>query len=514
MKRITLTIIAILSIACMIIAITACQPTDSKTPVSTPDPTPDPVDPTPPPIVVVESMTEADFLASHMDAAIKFINTYAYDEALAGKEVLAHTWSIQSTSDKNALDKASVLYTYKTGETTRAIEMTSVDFDEDVAYIDLSKTFTNAQIQTKAKAQDPTGIFEFDAKVCSENQSLADSIYSAYNTSSDVKLFNLSEGSSNGWTKVSYLQLKDGSFSVHQFEVRSADTMEELKKNVDDPYATRNHTSSSGKSLGGTKIIDSGYALEKFESAVKPDPGPGEEIEPPAVISNAKILQVLDEQCKVDAVKKCFTFAIDESKISNGTWYVTKDSDGNVTGAEYSFNYVREVGVNRLAYFALGKVNFTTPITTENIKDDGMKNAAFEEVFALSYDDTIQDSRKELTDAICKTVFRTGDDVKTTCYIVDNGTLSSDPHVQGIVHMFTVYEVSENIVREADVNISTTGDYISNLSDETKYSVPSETSYNISGTKLDEKDVQTEIDSINTNSRIKVTLDDEVCLQS
>lgn len=503
MKRITLTIIAILSIACMIFAITACQPTDSKTPVSTPDPTPDPVDPTPPPIVVVESMTEADFLASHLDAAIKFISNYAYDEALAGKEVLAQTWSIQSTSDKNALDKANVLYTYKTGETTRAIEMTSVDFDEDVAYIDLSKTFTNAQIQTKAKAQSPTGIFEFDAKVCSENQSLADSIYSAYNTSSDVKLFNLSEGSSNGWTKVSYLQLKDGSCSVHQFEVRSADTMEELKKNVDNPYATRNHTSSSGKSLGGTKIIDSAYALEKFESAVKPDPGPGEEIQPPAKLTDSQIIQALDENCKDAIIKKCLPYGADsEPNISNGTWYVTKDANGKITNAEYSFDYIK---ANGSAYFLLGAVDFSS-IDKQNIASGYIGDATFSKCYSFNYNKNIQDSYKGLADAICKTVFDTNEKDVVARYIVNGG--STTDNTLGSAHNFNVFEITEDKINKYSICIKE-GDYLNYLNNGSYKKSPTNT-YNINGTKLDEKDVQTEIDSINTNSRIKVTLDDEV----
>ncbi|MCH5154035.1 MAG: Ig domain-containing protein, partial [Clostridiales bacterium] len=200
-------------------------------------------------------------------------------------------------------------------------------------------------------------------------------------------------------------------------------------------------------------------------------------------LTNAEVLEFLNENYLLDAVKSAFpsTLEIDNSKITNITWYVVKDGD-NITEANLLFKYLYGTQDN---YVTLGKVDFTTPVTPQNIRENVLVASTYTRIYRNSIDPTIQAAHAELTNAICDKLF--GVNENATRYIIDNGRNELDPQL-GDVARYTVLEVTDSGIKGKSIKISySTNDttLIANLADTSKYATyGSDISHAITGEKL------------------------------
>ena len=204
--------------------------------------------------------------------------------------------------------------------------------------------------------------------------------------------------------------------------------------------------------------------------------GSGEQEQP---ITNEDIIQALDANCAISMISRCFLgMNINLDNISNTNWYVIKDEDGNITGAEYSCNYQSS---SSNSYFALGKVVFETSISEKDLLDGEIGNATYSRVYRMNFDHNIQEDRADLKNAICDKLF--GENENAIRYIVDNGNTANDSKL-GTARMFTVVEIADNGVKETAINLKTSSsdtEYITRLENEANYRITSEKSYTISG---------------------------------
>lgn len=205
-----------------------------------------------------------------------------------------------------------------------------------------------------------------------------------------------------------------------------------------------------------------------------------------APITNAQVIAALDTYCKEKITKAGVPTIFEYNKnnvSSSGGWYIKKDTNGNITNAEYEFNYSLSL---ESAYCIVAKANFNTPISARDIIEGNLGTVTYKFEYRVNYNPTIQETRSQLCNAICNTVFESNGTVIAR-YIVDNGAAASDPTLSGTVRMFTVIEVTDKGVQQANVNIKTSSDdaaYIAHLSNANDYRVFDKVSYTIIGTKL------------------------------
>ena len=240
-------------------------------------------------------------------------------------------------------------------------------------------------------------------------------------------------------------------------------------------------STSNEYTVNGTSIFSLAYALENLgDDEEKPEPP-----QPSEQITNAQIIAALESNFRLELLSNCFTFDIDLDCVENGTWYVTTNADNKLTNAEYSFVYKR---TDNGAYFTVGKVEFATPISCQDLKDGKIGNVNYTRTYIFDYISTIQIERNLLTNAICDKVF--GENESATSFIDDKGNTANDPQL-GTARMFTVVQITEDGVKEISINIKTSSndaEYIGKLSDISNYRTYYEKSYTISGVKVPNND--------------------------
>ncbi len=94
---------------------------------------------------------------------------------------------------------------------------------------------------------------------------------------------------------------------------------------------------------------------------------------------------------------------------------------------------------------------------------------------------------------MCEKAFETNGTVIGR-YIVDNGNASSDPVLSGTIRMFTVIEVTDKGVQQANVNIKTSSndaEYINKLNNENDHRVFEKVAKEISGSEVTDIEVTT-----------------------
>lgn len=425
------------------------------------------------------SITFADFLAKHMDKAQNFVSENIRPAALAkygidADDVLAEKWSISANKDDN-LDSVSLAFTYKVDETNRTVKIVNITLENPIDLDDI--------VNSKVKMSDHTinitekTVFTFDAKETAEKQELADALYAAHNETSDLMLFTEIKASRTTRKAYDILLETENGYKVKTLEVLREDGKDEtIIANLEDgktaDFKTKSHL------LNGTNIYSSEYALEKFDAPIVTPIDP----EKPDPVTKEDLVKALEENCKDELLNRCLAgLDVDKNNVSNENWYVTKDSNGNITSAEYSFNYQRnETG----AYYIVGKVNFSNSISAEDLKNGNIENATYTRLYRFGYQSNIQDSRADLTNAICDTLF--GENNTATRYIVDNGT-GTGSNLNS--RQFTVVEVVDNEVSEMKIYIKdATGEnkdakIIANL-ENGDYSIISNETYKLSGENI------------------------------
>lgn len=201
-----------------------------------------------------------------------------------------------------------------------------------------------------------------------------------------------------------------------------------------------------------------------------------------APLTNAEIKAYLDKNYVDDILNRCMSgLTINKENLSNETWYIIKDTDGNIIGAEYAFKYNRS---NTSAYFSIGKIQFTSSVNVQDIRDGKKFNPAFTTAYIVNYNPTIQTNRADLTNAICDKVF--GENATATRYIA-NERSSVDATLGMETRVFKVIEITDSSVKETTINVKDSlndAGLIANLNTETNYRTYSAKSYELSGTKL------------------------------
>lgn len=466
--------------------------TDHNKPGPTPPgPGPGPIDPNPP-FVVVDNIKMANFLTENKAIADIFIGELVRPEAISAidDDIKSEKCTLVASEDQEYLQQVNFVYTLKTGETTRAVKLATVTMNEDLTFSEIVEHYTsqsklaNDEFDVIKNVNTQT-IFEFDAKENYDRQDVADAVYAVLETSSDIKLFNQSESPTAGYERMTYLENIDNNYTIHQFDVRNSSTDEGLIKNLSRPNNLRDYKEVSKTSVDGTVYYDNAYELEDIKG--------GSEVDPPVVetITKQQIIDALDTNFKKNAVQECFSFTIDENSISNGKWYITTTEDGKISEAEYTFNYDRTN--TNTQHFCISKVKFNTPITAKDLTEGNIINEKYSEVYRFDYAESIQAARQELTDAICEKAFETNGTVIGR-YIVDNGNASSDPVLSGTIRMFTVIEVTDKGVQQANVNIKTSSndaEYINKLNDENDHRVFDKVAKELSGSEVTDIEVTT-----------------------
>lgn len=466
--------------------------TDHNKPGPTPPgPGPGPIDPNPP-IVVVDNIKMSNFLTENAAIADIFIGDLVRPEAISAidDDIKSEKCTLVASEDQEYLQQVNFVYTLKTGETTRAVKLATVTMNEDLTFSEIVEHYTsqsklaNDEFDVIKNVNTQT-IFEFDAKENHDKQNIADAVYAAYKTNSDLKLFNQTESTINGYLKFTYLQTIGNSLIIHQFDVSNAETETELIENMSSSEFRLNHKEVSKTSVDGTVYYDNAYELEDIKG--------GSEVDPPVVetITKQQIIDALDENCKDDLITRCL-LGIEHNKenISEGTWYLIKADDGSYIGAEYIFTLTNS---NTDAYYTIGKVSFDN-ISAKDLADGNFQNLKYSNAYRFNYIPASQERNKELTNAICETLYNTQGNNYLARYIVDGGDGVGDPKL-GYHHKYTVIEITENGVNEIGISIkknhANDNEYISKLSDKNNYTTYNEKSYKMFGEEIKDIEVET-----------------------
>lgn len=467
--------------------------TDHNKPGPTPPgPGPGPIDPNPP-IVVVDNIKMSNFLTENAAIADIFIGDLVRPEAISAidDDIKSEKCTLVASEDQEYLQQVNFVYTLKTGKTTRAVKLATVTMNEDLTFNKIVEHYTsqsklaNDEFDVIKNVSTQT-IFEFDAKENYDRQDVADAVYAAYNKTSDVKLFNQTESPRTGYARMTYLENTKSSLIVNQFDVRNNKDDQILISNIQNPELRRDKKVVSTHTVDGTVYYDNAYELEDIKD--------GSEVDPPVVetITKQQIIDALDANCKESIVNKGLgLLEINHDNVKNGKWFITTTEDGRITSAEYTFNYDRIETQNM--YYAIGKVEFETPINAKDFAEGNLSKATYSSVYKINYIESNQASRQELTDAICRKAFETNGEVIGR-YIVDNGFAESDPVLSGTIRMFTVIEVTDKGVQQANVNIKTSSndaEYINKLNNENDHRVFDKVAKEISGSEVTDIEVTT-----------------------
>lgn len=432
------------------------------------EPEPEPEQPVTPP--VEKDLTLTELLADNRRLlAEKFINENVRANVI-DEETLAETSIIHADSENN-IDAVTFIYIKKGEENSRTIESATATLYPRVDCDDIADGKT---VQTSVTATRET-VFEFDAKENFENQKLINAIYAAdKNDSSYLKIIKEVDSPDPFYKVFEFAVQTDDSLTIRQISVRRGNGSEQaLYDNLQDEYG-RAFSTVKKQEIDGIVLNKTPYEYEEKEE------NPIEPIEPVPAITNAEVIAYLDKHCVDGMLNRFFVaFETDKANISNPVWYLTRDTQGNITGAEYKFNYRRST-TSEYYYYCIAKVEFESAISVQDIKDDKTITANYSRAYSISYNIETQQTRAQLANAICDTVF--GKNETATRYIIDGG-YGLDT-VLGEVHRFTVIEASNEYVQEISINIknsSNDSQYISRLENEAYYRTYSARQYGFAG---------------------------------
>lgn len=444
--------------------------------------------------VVVENMKMDNFLAENQAIAEMFIGDNIRPQAItaADEDVKSEKCTLVASSSKEELHAVNFVYTVKLDDTKRAVKISTVTLNEDLPFNNIVEHYSSQSKLASGdlvKAEDVTvktdTIFEFDAKINHDKQNVADAIFKAINSKSDLKLYAEQETTQAGYSKFTTLSQDGNTYTVKAMEVVTGNGSDEsLIENLGYSSQVDYIRTVSTHTVDGVEFYNTAYTLENIQGG-HVNPGPGTEI----TITKEEITTALDTNCKENIVNHSLAIMdINHDLVSNGKWYVTQNEEGEITQAEYAYNYNRS---STDVYYNIGKVEFESPINAKDLVDGKIQGANYSGVYSNAYNPTIQSSRQELTNAICDKVFETNGTVLNR-YIVDNGAAESDSVLSGTVRMFTVIEVTDKGVQQANINIKTSAndaEYISKLASENDHRIFDKVSYELSGNEVEDMKV-------------------------
>lgn len=211
-----------------------------------------------------------------------------------------------------------------------------------------------------------------------------------------------------------------------------------------------------------------------------------------APLTNAQVLKYLNDNVLLKAAKNWATeqglnaTKVNENTVTNIMWYITKDKE-NITSVTLVFTYERTEAAHHINLY---KIDFSTPLTPQNIKNNETNAPAYTELYSKTISPTIQAEHTALTNAICDKLF--GENTTATRYIINNGNDSLDPKL-GNSTSYTGIEVTDSYIKEQPIKIAysnTVDGFVENLKNSAKYYISSEEkSIVITGDKLADNDL-------------------------
>jgi len=418
-------------------------------------------------------MTFEEFIENYKSVAVKFFEDYVHNGVVEEREVQAEKWYINDKDGDNKVESASMSFIYNTSETGRAVQVANVTFNPiDVQDIVDGKV-TSVEITVASE-----DVFTFDAKECYQNQDIGTALYNGANINSDTKLF-YETAPGNGLRQFVVLEMADTNIKTTYVATAEGDgSKETLLYNLEN--AEVKTLTKSTTTLEGASLYSSAYTLEKFEEEPPKDSDDPVPPEPPVTVTNAEIISALNENC----MDKILNATVINGKlqstdnITNGTWYLTTNTDDNITKAEYAYTYQNST---TSAYYVITEVNFETPLTSNDIKNGEIAGTATNTFISKNYNTSIQDSYKDLTKAICNKAF--GENNTATRYIIDAGG-DTDKEL-GITRHFTVIQIVNGNVKEASITIKNDeAGYVANVNNGNHKEITYGKSYNLSGEKV------------------------------
>lgn len=198
-------------------------------------------------------------------------------------------------------------------------------------------------------------------------------------------------------------------------------------------------------------------------------------------IYNDDIINLFNEKLTVGIVLKMGGQSGDDKNIKDTIWYITKE---NETIKSTNVVFIYDDGGNTNNYISLFEINFTSPLTPQDIQNENVGTQTYTEIYGKFFNPQIQEQHTALTNAICNKLF--GAKTDATRYIIDNGVTTLDPTL-GKAARYTVIEITDTEAQEMSISIKyadTSASIIENLNDTTKYRTYEEKTVSITGEKL------------------------------
>lgn len=444
----------------------------------------------------VQPLTLDEFATDYNKAATDFIKNKIRPSVVGNNQVKAEQWYIEGNSN-NELSEINIVWTYTVNETDRKTQWANVTLADPIPFRNIANN--KYSLNSSELDIDRTDIFEFDAKINYNKQNIAAALYQKAELTADVKLYAEIDSGDGSYRSFKLLGQADNKIIVKRINVLKSDGSDDtLLNNINRPFTTMSTVNEY--EVNGTNIYESAYALENLGAGEGPDPiepdepDPEEPEQPEQPVTNSEIIAALEEYCLDGILRRIYLGIIDvtipadelKTKISNKSWYATKDSNENILGIELSFNFNNSNG----ASFRIGKLVFSSPISVKELINGNFttERKQFSSVYSFSYDLSIQETRSALKNAICDKIF--GENEGTTRFIVDIGYIT-DSTLKSDTRAFQLVEITNDGIKESHINIkrsSNDNEYINKLSDSSNYRAYGEKSYAISGVKVENND--------------------------
>ena len=381
--------------------------------------------------------------------------------ALGGEEPLSCKIFVCGSQYK--LNSVIIYATVKESGTGRALKKFVVSPRADLYFDDI---LGGNLPQSEGFSLSSDIIFGFDAEQNFIKQDLANALFEAAGAGSQsVKLFNLVNDEENIKDYQILVESEHG-WTVNQISVEVQENGDEaVIESLANPLNYELTEISSETQPGGEytfKASDKSYTLEKFEESDLPPAPPVEQDSYVGTFENLidkhfeEMENFLNEsyyQKFVDAIKKNNLLVTDESKFEGKEWSFGVDENNNINKINFTTYYNRS---NTSKLILVYSATLDNAINLETVKDNELLNtfeqasSKFKQEYSIPINPTIQEEKKELTDAIFEKVGV--EDTGARRYIVDKGHTISDSTLKES-NEFQVVEVNNLKIVEYYVRI-------------------------------------------------------------
>lgn len=394
------------------------------------------------------------------------------------KEVLSENWGLTANSE-DELSQLRLFYTYKQDETARATAVADVNFTNPIdldEIVDGSVDASSAEFTSTSEI-----VFEFDAKENFQNQDLANALYKLVGDSSSTMTYQEIELNRNGVRSFQIAEeTQDHQLKIFNIDTDCGNSTAELIENLNYPY-NYDIQEQSTTSLGEYQLNVQNYALEEFAPEKTDD-----------LIEdyNEAITTALDANFLENIGKNVFTRYYDSNKLQSVTWDI---GNGEQISEIKFISYYNESDTNTV--YGIGLIKLATPINVNelnktninNIFSDASNKATYSTVYTFGYDNTKQNDRNDLVNAIFEAYGMTKEAPEGAIRLyIDQGS-HTDSTLQSTAKVFKVVEIATDYVKEFTINIkeaSTDSELINKLQNPSNYIVYDEKSYEMNGQKV------------------------------